>query len=63
MTCRNIDRIKDALGIRICDDLTKNGFRHVNFFNQRLYDFVWAIANIEDCKEGKSFVVDHEGLY
>jgi len=53
----------DTLGIRICDALTKNGFQHVNFLNLGLYHFVWAMANIEDCKEGRSFLVDHEGLY
>ncbi len=43
--------------------LIKEGYKNVNLLNQGLYDFVWSTANVEDCKPGREFLIDHEGLY
>jgi rhodanese-related sulfurtransferase len=53
----------DEFGPRACQWLANNGFRKVNFLKQGMYRFVWATANIEDCKDGRSLLVNHEGLY
>lgn len=50
-------------GVWVCQELIKKGFQHVNFLGQGLYNFVWSTANIEDCKEGKKFLINHEELY
>jgi rhodanese-related sulfurtransferase len=47
----------------VCQDLIKKGFPNVYLLNRGLYDFVWSVANIEDCSAGKEFLTDHEGLY
>ncbi|MCW3108830.1 MAG: rhodanese-like protein [Segetibacter sp.] len=47
----------------VCQTLVKKGFRYVNLLSQGLYRFVWSTANIEDCQHGKSFLINHEGLY
>ncbi len=51
------------MGTLVCRELKKNGFQRVNFLNQGLYNFVWSTANVEDCKGGRDFLTDHEGLY
>lgn len=50
-------------GAKTSQELIRNGFRNVNFLSQGLYRFVWAIANIEDCKAGKEWLTHHDGLY
>jgi len=47
----------------ICRKLVKDGFQNVNLLNHGLYNFVWSTANVEDCKSGRDFLTDHEGLY
>ncbi len=47
----------------ICRDLVKDGYQNVNLLNHGLYDFVWSTANVEECKSGRAFLTDHEGLY
>ena len=44
-------------------ELIKMGYRKVNYLSQGFYDFVWSTANVEECKAGREFLVDHEGLY
>jgi rhodanese-related sulfurtransferase len=52
-----------GLAASICQQLVKKGYQNVSFLSQGLYRFVWSTANIENCKEGKEFLTDHEGLY
>jgi rhodanese-related sulfurtransferase len=47
----------------VCHKLSDKGFQHVNLLSPGLYGLVWSVANVEDCKDGKKFLVDHEGLY
>ena len=47
----------------VCQALVKKGFTNTYLLNRGLYDFVWSVANIEDCSAGKEFLTDHEGLY
>jgi hypothetical protein len=47
----------------VCRELIKKGFLHVYLLSQDLYHFVWSTANIENCKTGKEFLTNHEGLY
>lgn len=47
----------------ICRNLVKDGYQNVNLLNHGLYDFVWSTANIEECKSGRDYLTDHEGLY
>ncbi len=47
----------------ICRNLVKEGYQNVNLLNHGLYDFVWSTANIEECKSGRDYLTDHEGLY
>ncbi len=47
----------------ICRDLVKGGYQNVNLLDHGLYDFVWSTANVEECKSGRDFLTDHEGLY
>jgi rhodanese-related sulfurtransferase len=51
------------LGRIVSDELVKKGYNNVNFLSQGLYRFVWSTMNIENCKAGKEFLTDHEGLY
>jgi len=51
------------LGSKVSRELTKKGFQQVNYLSQGLYRFVWSTANIEDCKAGKEFLTNHDGLY
>ncbi len=51
------------MGAIVSRELVKEGYQNVNFLCQGLYHFVWSTANIEDCKAGKEFLTDHEGLY
>ncbi|MEP7372176.1 MAG: rhodanese-like domain-containing protein [Chitinophagaceae bacterium] len=51
------------LGMITCQELIKKGYKNVNFLSQGLYRFVWSTMNIENCKEGKKFLTNHEGLY
>jgi rhodanese-related sulfurtransferase len=53
----------DDSGAKICRQLTKKGFPHVYLLSQGLYHFVWSTANVENCRAGREFLVDHEGLY
>ncbi|MEJ0081763.1 MAG: rhodanese-like domain-containing protein [Puia sp.] len=50
-------------GAIICRELIKKGFRHIYLLSQGLYHFVWSTANIENCRAGKKFLTNHEGLY
>ena len=50
-------------GAIVCRELIKKGFPHVYLLSQGLYHFVWSTANIENCKAGKEFLINHEGLY
>jgi rhodanese-related sulfurtransferase len=51
------------LAFQACRELIDNGYREVYLLNQGLYHFVWSTANIENCKAGKTFLINHEGLY
>ena len=51
------------LGMIISQELVKKGYKNVNFLSQGLYRFVWSTMNIENCKAGKEFLTNHEGLY
>jgi 3-mercaptopyruvate sulfurtransferase SseA len=50
-------------GAILCRELVKKGFPHVYLLSRGLYQFVWSTANVENCKTGKQFLTDHEGLY
>ena len=50
-------------GAKTSQALIRNGFKNVHFLSQGLYRFVWATANIEDCKAGKEWLTNHDGLY
>jgi hypothetical protein len=50
-------------GAIVCQELVKKGILYVYLLSQGLYHFVWSTANIEDCKAGREFLVNHEGLY
>ncbi|HLA59679.1 MAG TPA: rhodanese-like domain-containing protein [Puia sp.] len=50
-------------GTIVCRELIKKGFLHVYLLSQGLYHFVWSTANVENCKAGKEFLTNHEGLY
>lgn len=50
-------------GAIICRELIRKGFLHVYLLSQGLYHFVWSTANIENCRAGKEFLTNHEGLY
>ena len=50
-------------GAIVCRELIKKGFLYVYFLSQGLYHFVWSTANVENCKAGKEFLTNHEGLY
>jgi len=47
----------------ICRNLIRDGYQNVNLLNHGLYDFVWSTANVEECKSGRDFLTDHDGLY
>lgn len=47
----------------ICKKLTDQGFKNVYLLYPGLYRFVWSTANIENCKEGRDLLTDHDGLY
>jgi rhodanese-related sulfurtransferase len=53
----------NMLGTLVCQELTKKGFLQVYFLSQGYYHFVWSTANIENCKAGSVFLVNHDGLY
>ena len=50
-------------GAKTSQTLVRNGFMNVSFLTQGLYRFVWATANIEDCKAGRALLTNHDGLY
>ena len=50
-------------GYLVCQALMNQGFRQVNFLSQGFYEFVWSTANVENCKTGRAFLINHEGLY
>ncbi len=50
-------------GHNTSEALVKKGFKNVYLLSQGLYRFVWATANIEDCKSGKELLTHHDGLY
>jgi len=50
-------------GYNTCEALAKKGFKNVHLLSQGLYRFVWATANVEDCKPGRALLTNHEGLY
>jgi rhodanese-related sulfurtransferase len=51
------------LGVGVCRALVKKGFPHVNYLSPDFYQFVWSVANVEDCSPGKQFLINHDGLY
>ncbi len=53
----------DASGVLISDNLIDQGYSKVYYMVQGFYHFVWATANIENCQSGRSFLVNHEGIY
>ena len=53
----------NTFGTIVCQELTKKGFRQVYLLSQGFYHFVWSTANIENCKTGKAYLNNHEGLY
>ncbi len=50
-------------GAIVSRELIKKGFLHVYLLSQGLYHFVWSTANVENCKPGKEFLTNHDGLY
>ena len=42
--------------------LATKGYKKVHVLDS-FYGFVWSGFNIESCKEAKTFLVNHEGLY
>jgi rhodanese-related sulfurtransferase len=48
-----------ALGYKLVD----LGYTKVYYMGQGFYHFVWSTANIENCQQGRSFLVNHEGIY
>jgi len=50
-------------GALICRELIKKDCHHIYYLSQGLYHFVWSTANLEDCRDGKEFLTNHEGLY
>ena len=57
------DGFQDDFGSRVCTALAEHGFRNVNFLTSGLYRFVWASENVEGCKDGKNYLVNHENSY
>ncbi len=51
------------LGTLVCQELVKKGFKQVYYLGPGLYRFVWSTANIKDCRAGRDYLTDHEGLY
>jgi rhodanese-related sulfurtransferase len=51
------------LAVVVCNKLLEKGFHQVYYLSPGLYQFVWATANVEDCRKGRAFLTDHEGLY
>lgn len=47
---------------RIARQLTDQGYKQVSLLSS-FYEFVWSGFNVETCKEARTFLVDHEGLY
>ena len=52
----------DQESIKFAAILSAKGYKHI-YLLSGLYDFVWSSFNVEACKEGKKFLVDHENLY
>jgi rhodanese-related sulfurtransferase len=52
-----------GLGVGICRSLVKKGFSHVHYLSPDFYHFVWSVANVVDCRSGKQYLINHEGLY
>ncbi|CAN5447026.1 hypothetical protein BH11BAC1_BH11BAC1_03340 [soil metagenome] len=42
--------------------LSGKGYTNVNML-EGFYDFVWSSFNVENCKEAKEFIVNHDGLF
>jgi 3-mercaptopyruvate sulfurtransferase SseA len=53
----------DDSGVMVCRQLINKGFLHVFLLSQGLYHFVWSTANVENCKAGREYLTNHEGLY
>ena len=53
----------DPSGVLISYSLIDKGYHNVYYMGQGFYHFVWATANIENCQSGRSFLVNHEGIY
>jgi rhodanese-related sulfurtransferase len=53
----------DDSGAMVCRQLINKGFLHVYLLSQGLYHFVWSTANVENCKAGREYLTNHEGLY
>jgi rhodanese-related sulfurtransferase len=47
----------------VANELLRRGYKNTNLLTQGLYGFVWSVFNAENCRDGKEFLVDHEGLY
>ncbi len=48
--------------IKFASLLSSKGYKKV-YLLDGLYDFVWSSFNVESCKEGREFMVNHKGLY
>jgi rhodanese-related sulfurtransferase len=53
----------DQWGYVLSYKLVELGYSKVYYMGQGFYHFVWATANLENCQQGRSFLVNHEGIY
>ena len=53
----------DKISAMICQAMAKKGYRNVYYLVGGFYHFVWTTANIEDCRTGRDFLVNHDGIY
>ena len=44
-------------------ELKTKGFKNIYLLGGGFYNFVWSSFNVEDCKDGLYFLVDHKDLY
>jgi hypothetical protein len=50
----------ENMGVLVNNELMKKGFSNIYYLYEGLYLFVWAIANIEDCKEGRQLLTQSQ---
>ncbi|MES2275734.1 MAG: rhodanese-like domain-containing protein [Bacteroidota bacterium] len=43
--------------------LAAKGYSNVHLYYNGMYDLMWAVTNVEDCKDGWPVLADHKGLY